>query len=111
VGHDRGGGVAWRLATEHPERVTRTVILDIVPTPYASVTREFATAYFHWFFLVQPAWMVLADALIVVVVGLLMGMAAATATSRLIETLLVGLSVSDPAAYALMIAVCWRHRC
>ena len=55
VGHDRGGRVAWRLAVEHPERVTRAVILDIVPTPYANVTREFATAYFHWFFLIQPA--------------------------------------------------------
>lgn len=55
VGHDRGGRVAWRLATEQPEHVTRAVILDIVPTPYANVTREFATAYFHWFFLIQPA--------------------------------------------------------
>jgi len=55
VGHDRGGRVAWRLATETPDRVTRAVIMDIVPTPYASVTREFATAYFHWFFLIQPA--------------------------------------------------------
>jgi haloacetate dehalogenase len=55
VGHDRGGRVTWRLATEHPERVTRAAILDIVPTPYANVTREFATAYFHWFFLIQPA--------------------------------------------------------
>jgi haloacetate dehalogenase len=55
VGHDRGGRVAWRLATERPEHVTRAVILDIVPTPYANVTREFATAYFHWFFLIQPA--------------------------------------------------------
>jgi haloacetate dehalogenase len=54
VGHDRGGRVAWRLATEHPQRVTRAVILDIVPKPYAMVTREFATAYFHWFFLIQP---------------------------------------------------------
>ena len=55
VGHDRGGRVAWRLATERPECVTRAAILDIVPRPYANVTREFATAYFHWFFLIQPA--------------------------------------------------------
>ena len=55
VGHDRGGRVAWRLAAERPERVTRAAILDIVPRPYANVTREFATAYFHWFFLIQPA--------------------------------------------------------
>ena len=40
---------------EHPERVTRAAILDIVPLPYSMVTREFATQYFHWFFLIQPA--------------------------------------------------------
>ena len=55
VGHDRGARVAWRLAVEHPQRVTRAAVLDIVPLPYSSVTREFATQYFHWFFLIQPA--------------------------------------------------------
>jgi haloacetate dehalogenase len=55
VGHDRGARVAWRLAIEHPEKVTRAAVIDIVPLPYANVTREFATAYFHWFFLIQPA--------------------------------------------------------
>ena len=55
VGHDRGGRVTWRMAVEHPDRVTRAAILDIVPLPYSNVTREFATEYFHWFFLIQPA--------------------------------------------------------
>lgn len=55
VGHDRGARVAWRLAVEHPDRVTRAVVLDIVPLPYSMMTREFATQYFHWFFLIQPA--------------------------------------------------------
>jgi haloacetate dehalogenase len=55
AGHDRGARVAWRLAVEHPDRVTRAVVLDIVPLPYSMVTREFATQYFHWFFLIQPA--------------------------------------------------------
>ena len=55
VGHDRGGRVTWRLATEYPDSVTRATVLDIVPMPYAHVTREFATAYFHWFFLIQEA--------------------------------------------------------
>ena len=55
VGHDRGGRVTWRMAVEHPDRVTRAAILDIVPLPYSTVTREFATQYFHWFFLIQPA--------------------------------------------------------
>src|SRR5437870_3631472 len=49
VGHDRGARVTWRLAVEHPNRVSRAVVLDIVPLPYSMVTREFATQYFHWF--------------------------------------------------------------
>jgi len=55
VGHDRGARVTWRLAVEHPETVTKAAVLDIVPSPYARVTREFATEYYHWFFLIQPA--------------------------------------------------------
>jgi haloacetate dehalogenase len=34
VGHDRGARVTWRLAVEHPEAVTKAVVLDIVPLPY-----------------------------------------------------------------------------
>ena len=55
AGHDRGARVAWRLAVEHPQAITKTAVLDIVPLPYSMVTREFATQYFHWFFLIQPA--------------------------------------------------------
>jgi haloacetate dehalogenase len=55
AGHDRGARVAWRIAVEHPDRVTRLAVIDIVPKPYSTVTRAFATAYFHWFFLIQPA--------------------------------------------------------
>jgi haloacetate dehalogenase len=55
VGHDRGARVAWRLAVEHPEAVTKAAVLDIVPLPYDRVTRQFATQYYHWFFLIQPA--------------------------------------------------------
>ena len=57
AGHDRGGRVAHRMALDHRERVTQLAVLDIVPTRrlYADSTREFATAYFWWFFLIQPA--------------------------------------------------------
>lgn len=55
VGHDRGGRVAHRMALDHGDAVERLVVLDIVPTYklYHSVTKEFATVYFHWFFLIQ----------------------------------------------------------
>jgi haloacetate dehalogenase len=57
AGHDRGGRVAHRLALDHPGRVTKLAVLDIVPTHrlYADSTRAFATAYFWWYFLIQPA--------------------------------------------------------
>lgn len=57
VGHDRGGRVAHRLALDHPDAVERMAVLDICPTAtmYAATDREFATAYYHWFFLIQPA--------------------------------------------------------
>ena len=32
AGHDRGGRVAYRMALDHPEAVTRLAVLDIVPT-------------------------------------------------------------------------------
>jgi len=57
VGHDRGGRVAYRLALDHPQRVRKLVTLDIAPTlaMYEKTTMEFARAYYHWFFLIQPA--------------------------------------------------------
>ena len=56
VGHDRGGRVGHRMALDLPERVTRLAVLDIVPTRhvYATVGKDLATAYYHWFFFIQP---------------------------------------------------------
>jgi haloacetate dehalogenase len=57
VGHDRGGRVAHRLALDHRERVVKLALLDIVPTldMYERTDMRFAGAYYHWFFLIQPA--------------------------------------------------------
>jgi haloacetate dehalogenase len=57
VGHDRGGRVAHRMALDHPDAVTQIAVLDIAPTAtmYSRTDREFATRYFWWFFLIQPA--------------------------------------------------------
>jgi len=56
-GHDRGARVAHRLALDHPERVARLFFLDIAPTlaMYDRTNQAFARAYWHWFFLIQPA--------------------------------------------------------
>jgi haloacetate dehalogenase len=56
VGHDRGARVAHRLTRDHPQRVRKVAVLDIVPTRrmFQMVNKEMATATFHWFFLIQP---------------------------------------------------------
>lgn len=56
AGHDRGGRVAHRMARDHPDRIERIAVLDISPTAimYGKTDQAFATAYYHWFFLIQP---------------------------------------------------------
>jgi haloacetate dehalogenase len=55
--HDRGARVAHRMALDHAHAVERLMLLDIAPTlaMYEQTDRTFATLYFHWFFLIQPA--------------------------------------------------------
>jgi haloacetate dehalogenase len=57
LAHDRGARVAHRLAADHPGAVRRLVLLDIAPTlaMYEQTGEAFARAYWHWFFLIQPA--------------------------------------------------------
>ena len=56
AGHDRGARVAHRLCLDHPDAVERVAMLDISPTRimYGATDKAFATAYYHWFFLIQP---------------------------------------------------------
>ncbi|MGA0570824.1 alpha/beta fold hydrolase [Variovorax sp. VNK109] len=56
LAHDRGARVAHRLAIDHPDAVQRMMLLDIAPTlaMYEQTSLGFATAYWHWFFLIQP---------------------------------------------------------
>jgi haloacetate dehalogenase len=55
AGHDRGGRVGHRMALDHPEKVRKLAVLDIVPTHkiFSTVGKEVATGYYHWFFLIQ----------------------------------------------------------
>jgi len=57
VGHDRGGRAAHRMALDHPEAVASLAVLDIVPTHamYMETDRHRSQAYWHWYFLAQPA--------------------------------------------------------
>jgi haloacetate dehalogenase len=56
AGHDRGARVAYRMALDHPERVQKFATLDIVPTHWVltHITRGWAQASCHWFFMAQP---------------------------------------------------------
>jgi haloacetate dehalogenase len=57
LAHDRGARVTHRLMLDQPQAVTHAVLLDIAPTlaMYANTSDAFARAYWHWFFLIQPA--------------------------------------------------------
>lgn len=57
AGHDRGGRVAHRLARDFRDKVIALSVLDICPTleMYGATDQNFATNYFHWFFLIQPS--------------------------------------------------------
>lgn len=57
AGHDRGARVLHRMALDHPDAVERAAVLDIAPTltMYERTDMTFAQAYYHWFFLIQPA--------------------------------------------------------
>jgi haloacetate dehalogenase len=56
VGHDRGAHVGFRLAMDHPSRVSELVIIDAVPIIEAleRCDAQVAERRFDWFFYAQP---------------------------------------------------------
>jgi haloacetate dehalogenase len=56
AGHDRGARCAYRMALDHPERVQRLALLDILPTAehFRRADMKFGLSWWHWFFLAQP---------------------------------------------------------
>ena len=57
VGHDRGARTAHRLALDHGDAVASLSLMDIIPTLHLleDLKTPVAKAYYHWFFLAQPA--------------------------------------------------------
>src|SRR3954454_15084005 len=55
-GHDRGGRVSYRLALDHPGRLSKLAVLDIAPTYdyWERLNRLSALKIYHWAFLAQP---------------------------------------------------------
>jgi haloacetate dehalogenase len=56
VGHDRGARVAYRMALDHPRKVRRLMLLDIITSYDIWTTLDIANAMrmWHWTFLAQP---------------------------------------------------------
>jgi haloacetate dehalogenase len=56
AGHDRGARVAYRMALDHPSRVDRLAVLDVLPTEtvWGRADARFALAYWPWSLLAQP---------------------------------------------------------
>ena len=57
VAHDRGARTAHRLALDNTGAVQTLTLMDIIPTHLllAELNQAVARAYYHWFFLAQPA--------------------------------------------------------
>ena len=56
AGHDRGARVLYRMCLDHPDKVTRAAIIDIIPTHHLlnHVSRAWSLFSWHWFFMAQP---------------------------------------------------------
>ena len=56
AGHDRGAGVAYRTALDHPAAVSKLAVLDGLPVVeiLERCDARFAAAWWHWFFFAQP---------------------------------------------------------
>jgi haloacetate dehalogenase len=57
AGHDRGARVAYRLALDHPERVSTVALVNVIPTieQFERMGAGPSLGYWPWFLLAQPA--------------------------------------------------------
>src|SRR5919197_14768 len=55
-GHDRGARVSHRMCLDHPERVIKMCLLDMLPNyhVWTSANRNWALSSWHWLFMAQP---------------------------------------------------------
>ncbi|MBB4570915.1 alpha/beta fold hydrolase [Rhizobium leucaenae] len=56
AGHDRGSYVAFRLAMDHPDAVTKVAVIDSIPIieHLERIDWRFARDWYHWFFFAEP---------------------------------------------------------
>lgn len=56
AGHDRGGRTTHRLCLDHPQRVNKACIMDVVPNyhVWTNITKNWVIGTWHWGFMAQP---------------------------------------------------------
>ena len=56
AGHDRGARLSHRLCLDHPERVMKLCLLDMLPNyhVWTNANRNWALNTWHWLFMAQP---------------------------------------------------------
>jgi haloacetate dehalogenase len=56
AGHDRGGRTLHRMCLDHPERVIKACVMDVLPNyhVWTNTTKGWALASWHWLFMAQP---------------------------------------------------------
>lgn len=56
AGHDRGARTTHRMCLDHPDRVFKAALIDILPTSevWSNASRQWALKSWHWSFMAQP---------------------------------------------------------
>ncbi len=56
AGHDRGARTTHRMALDHPDRVERAAVVDILPNVHVwrNASKKWAMKSWHWPFMAQP---------------------------------------------------------
>ncbi|MEK9721925.1 MAG: alpha/beta hydrolase [Rhodospirillaceae bacterium] len=56
AGHDRGGRTAHRMGLDHPDKVKKVAIIDILPSHHvwSNADANWAKKSWHWLFMIQP---------------------------------------------------------
>jgi len=56
AGHDRGARTVHRMCLDHPQRVKRAAVVDILPSQYVwtHTSKNWALKSWHWAFMAQP---------------------------------------------------------
>jgi haloacetate dehalogenase len=57
AGHDRGARTAHRMCLDHPTRVRKAALIDILPNYHiwTHASQKWAMSSWHWLFMAQPA--------------------------------------------------------